>query len=190
VTPRISPIDVASAPPDVLALLEPPKAKGSNGTNWFATAIRNTGLYAAWRPLAKYLNSSDQLTLRERELIVLRTAWLCQSEYEWGQHVLVARNGGLTDSEIERIRTSPDDEEWTTVERALLRLPAEFAADARVDPATWAELAARYDEAQLLELLLLVGHYFMIAFALSSIDVERESGVPGLDWTPSEDEED
>ena len=39
---------------------------------------------------------------------------------------------------------------------------------------------ARYDERQVMEVPMLVGQYHMVAFALNSLGVQREPGVPGL----------
>jgi 4-carboxymuconolactone decarboxylase len=52
-----------------------------------------------------------------------------------------------------------------------------------VDAATWDGLSATYDEAQLLEAVLLVGFYRMLAGLVNTIGVEREPGVPGWPTT-------
>ena len=52
--------------------------------------------------------------------------------------------------------------------------------DAAISDETWSRLSARYDEQQLIELCMLIGHYHMVAFALNSLRVQREEGVPGL----------
>jgi 4-carboxymuconolactone decarboxylase len=53
-----------------------------------------------------------------------------------------------------------------------------------ISDATWTALSERYDERQLIELPMLVGHYHMVAFTLNSLGVQREDGVPAL---PRED---
>src|SRR5581483_2176050 len=89
--PRIGPL----SPAELERSLQPSAAPGGNGGNLFATVVRNASLYDAWRPFVRRLNAASTLTLRQRELVVLRTAWICRSEYVWGQHVLVATTGGM-----------------------------------------------------------------------------------------------
>jgi alkylhydroperoxidase family enzyme len=178
-SPRVRPIPPEERSPELAALITPSAAAGSNGGNWFATALHNPELFQAWRPFARHLNAASSLPWRERELMVLRTAHLCRSEYEWGQHVLVGRNAGLTDDEIRRVRLGPSAPGWTAVEAALLQVPDELHESARVSDETWAELSSHYDTGQLIEVLLLVGQYFMLAFTLNSLGVEREDGIPG-----------
>lgn len=175
--PRIAPVALDDERRNLIA---PSKAAGSSGTNWFATAVRNTGLYQVWRPMAMYLNSESVLPFRDRELVVLRIGWLCQSEYEWGQHVLVARRGGITDDEIARVRAGSTAAGWTAHEAALVRVPDQLREHSSVDDETWAVLSQEYDDAQLIELVMLAGHYFMISFALNALGVQAEEGAPGL----------
>jgi 4-carboxymuconolactone decarboxylase len=62
----------------------------------------------------------------------------------------------------------------------LLRATDELHADACIADDTWDALAARYDERQLIELPMLVGHYHLVAFTLNSLGVQPESGLEPL----------
>jgi 4-carboxymuconolactone decarboxylase len=184
-TPRVAPIPPDERGAELREILAGPMAAaGSNGGNWFTTGFRNEGVFKAWRPLARHLNANSTLPWRHRELAILRTAWLTRSEYEWGQHVLVGRNAGLTDEEIDRVRHPERLSEWDPFEAAVLRAPDQLQASSCLDDETWATLRERYDDAQMIEFLLLVGQYFMLAFTLNSLGVQREDGVPGWE-TPS-----
>ena len=167
--------DELDAPPEASS------APGGNGGNLFATVLRNASLYAAWRPFVKRLNAASTLPLRHRELLVLRTAWICRSEYVWGQHVLVARTGGVQVRDIEGVREGPDSAYWTPFEAALVAVPDELRRDARVSEPTWAVLASELSADQLLDVLFLAGHYAMVSGVVNSVGVRRETGVPGLD---------
>ena len=103
-----------------------------------------------------------------------------RSEYEWGQHVVIGRAAGLSDDEIQRVQAGPDDPEWDAFDATLLRAADELHADACLTDVTWAALAARYGERQLIELPMLVGQYHLVAFTLNSLGVQREPGVPGF----------
>jgi alkylhydroperoxidase family enzyme len=66
----------------------------------------------------------------------------------------------------------------------LLTAADELHTDACLSDATWTALAEHYDTQQLVEVPMLVGHYHMVAFALNSLGVQREHGVPGLPEAP------
>jgi len=51
---------------------------------------------------------------------------------------------------------------------------------ARISDPTWATLAATYDERQLIELCMVIGHYHLVAFTLNSLGVELDPGLPRL----------
>jgi alkylhydroperoxidase family enzyme len=148
--------------------------------NIFATLVRHPGLFRKWMPFGGKL-LSGKIPARERELLILRTGWNCRSEYEWAQHVLIGRAAGLGDDEIERVKAGPDDPAWDAFDATLLRAADELHADSCLTDATWAALAARYDEKQMIELPMLVGQYHLVAMTLNSLGVQREEGMKGFD---------
>jgi alkylhydroperoxidase family enzyme len=124
---------------------------------------------------------AGKLPARERELLILRTGWRCQSVYEWGQHVLIGRHAGLTDAEIERLKDGPDAPGWDPFDAALVRAADELHDDGCITDATWATLCERYDVEQLIEVPMVVGQYHLVSYTLNSLGVQREPGVPGFD---------
>ena len=90
-----------------------------------------------WLVFANHILGKSTLAVRERELIILRIGYLCQSEYEWGQHVVIAREAGMTDDEIRLAKTGPDTEGISELDRLLLQATDELHADAHVSDATW-----------------------------------------------------
>ena len=101
-TPRIPPLAPADRSPSARALLEGVTVAGSEA-NIFTTLVRAEGLARRWLPFGGRL-LNGKLPARDCELLILRTAWNCQAEYEWAQHVVLARAAGLTDTEIARFR--------------------------------------------------------------------------------------
>ncbi len=179
-TPRVAPAAAADLDAPAQALLSGATPPGSRATNIFATLVRHPGLFRRWLPFGGKL-LAGKLPARDRELLVLRVAWRCRSEYEWGQHVLIGTAAGLTDDEVRRIRGGPDTPGWDAFDATLLRAADELHDDSCIGEQTWRALAARYDERQLIEVPMLVGHYHLVAFALNSLGVQREPGVPGFD---------
>jgi alkylhydroperoxidase family enzyme len=148
--------------------------------NIFTTLVRHPGLFRRWLPFGGKL-LSGKLPPRERELLILRTGWLCHAEYEWAQHREIARSIGIPDEEIERVRHGADADGWDPFDATLLRAADELHADAKISDDTWAALSERYDEQQLIEVPMVVGHYHMVAFTLNTLGVPLESGLAGFE---------
>jgi len=178
--PRIAPLAADERDAQAQELLGDAGAPGSPASNIFTTLVRHPGLFRKWLPFGGKL-LAGKLSGRDRELLILRTGWRCRSEYEWGQHVLIAQAEGLSDDEIARIQTGPDAPGWDPFDATLLLAADELHDDSKISDATWRELADRYDERQLVEVPMLVGHYHLVAYTLNSLGVEREPGVPGFD---------
>jgi 4-carboxymuconolactone decarboxylase len=178
--PRIVPLTPEDQDEQDRELLSGAGAPGAPAANIFATLVRHPGLFRRWLPFAGKL-LAGKLAARDRELLILRTGWRCRSEYEWGQHVLIGRQAGLTDDELERIKDGPHAPGWSRIDAALLRAADELHDDSSITDATWDVLASHYNEHQLIELPMLVGHYHLVAYTLNSLGVQREPGVPGFD---------
>jgi uncharacterized protein YceH (UPF0502 family) len=147
--------------------------------NIFRTLVRHPGLFRRWLPFGGKL-LSGKLPARERELAILRVGWLCQAEYEWGQHVPIGLRAGLTEDEIARIPGGPRAEGWSDLDAAILRATDELHEDSCISDLTWERLSQEYDDKQLIELVMVVGHYHLVSMALNTLGVQREEGVVGL----------
>ena len=179
-TPRIPPLEAGEQDEQERDLLGSAAAPGVPAANIFATLVRHPGLFRKWMPFGGKL-LSGKLPPREREILILRTGWRCRSEYEWGQHVLIGRAAGLSDEDIERLKSGPDADGWDPFDAVLVRAADELHDHACISESTWAALAERYDERQLIEIPMVVGQYHLVSFTLNSLGVQRESGVPGFD---------
>lgn len=173
--PRITPV----APDE--ASEEQKRILGDGPTlNVTATVARHPKLAEAWLGFARYVLSQNSLPPRDRELLILRIGWLCQSEYEWGQHTRVALREGLTEEEIRRVAEGPEAAGWSEHERALLRATDQLRKDAFIDDATWAKLDETYTTEQLMDVVFTVGEYNLVSMALRTFGVQREEGVGGF----------
>jgi alkylhydroperoxidase family enzyme len=116
-----------------------------------------------------------RLPLRDSELVVLGVGYYLRSHYEWAHHVAIGSKAGLTAEEIARIPAGPDAPGWSDHDAALLRVVEELhSPKAKVSDRTWRQLTSVYDEQQILELLVTVGSYSMLAYIISSCDVQIE----------------
>jgi 4-carboxymuconolactone decarboxylase len=178
--PRIPPLPEAQRDDVARTLLDQTLGGvAGDAANIFTTLVRHRRLFRRWSAFGGVL-LTGLLPARDRELMILRTGWLCQAPYEWGQHVRLARAAGISDEEIQRVVAGPDAPGWTAFEATLLRATDELHADACIADATWEELARSYTVEQLIEVPMLVGHYHLVSFTLNSLGIQREPGVPGL----------
>jgi alkylhydroperoxidase family enzyme len=144
------------------------------------TMLRHPELFARQTDIGMLLLGSGALPARDREIAILRAAWLCGAPYEWGEHVIIAKKQGVTPAEIEAIVTGPQAPGWSDHDRAILRAVEELRADAMISDATWATLAIRFDERQMIELPILIGQYHTVAYYQNSLRLRLHSGNLGL----------
>jgi 4-carboxymuconolactone decarboxylase len=174
-TPRVAPLpesEQTDADKELLRSSILPNA------NIFTTLVRAPGLFRKWLPFGGKL-LSGKLSARDRELLILRTAWNCQAKYEWGQHVIIGGHAGITPAEIERI-TRRSTEGWSADDYTLLKAADELHDDSCITDDTWAQLDQRYDVQQLIEIPMLVGQYHLVAMTLNSLGVAMDEGIEGF----------
>lgn len=131
-------------------------------------------------PLAKLLMTlllQGSLDHRTRELVILRIGWRRASEYEFCQHVAVARQFGMKDGDILGVRDPERCASYGETDRAVLRMTDELLDHSRVRDETWKLLAQAFDEAQLVELLLAAGNWTLFAGFLRSAAVPLDEDV-------------
>ena len=129
----------------------------------------------------RQLTSHYSLPLRDKELLVLRTAWLSRGNYIWGRHSTGSgRRAGITDEELARITEGPDARGWSDFDVTLLRAADELHRSRFITDDTWTSLAKRYDEVQLLEVMFVVGNYTLLAMFHNSVGLPLEPGIKGL----------
>lgn len=172
---RVAPGDRAAVGPvnaAICALLG--RAAGGEPPHVFTTLARHRRVFRPWLRFAGRLMPFGTLRRADAELVILRVAVLCGSDYEWRQHARLAQRAGLSAEQLGWIGDGPDAPGWTGEQRVLLRAADELVGDRTVSDATWADLCARFDERQRIELCLLAGHYAMLAGTLNALGVEPE----------------
>ena len=178
--PRLPPLSDADLDDEARDFVQQASRDG-RVLNIYRTLARHPKLLKRWGVFGTHVLYKNIIPARERELLILRTGWLCRSEYEWGQHVLIARASGVTDEEIERVKEGPDHDGWSAEDAALLRAADELHGDAFISDPTWEALSERFDEKQLIDLVFTVGQYHVVSMALNTLGVQLDEGVPGFD---------
>ncbi len=183
--PKIGPIPENELSPDALEYcrqLRISMGVPENGEipDITATMLRHPRLNDAQTEIGIMLNGRATLTAREREIVILRQAWITGSPYEWGEHVDIGKRLGLSGEDIERIVDGPDAPGWTRHEVAIMRGVEELLSRFRISDATWDVLAETWGEQQLLEFPILVGVYAATAMQQNSINASLRAKNPGL----------
>jgi 4-carboxymuconolactone decarboxylase len=177
--PRVAPLPPGEWTPEVTEILQTTQM-GGRVLNIFRTLARHPKLLKRWLVFGNHVLAKSTLSPRERELLILRTGWNCDAEYEWGQHVVIGKLIGLTDDEIARVTRGPDAPGWDPFEAALVRAADELHRESRIADSTWAALSARYTTEQLLDAIFTVGQYTLVSMALNSLGVPLDEGVSGF----------
>ena len=141
----------------------------------FLTLGRHRRLFWGWLHFAGRLMPGGRLLRRESELVILRVAGRLGSTYELVQHRRMGRRAGLDATEIaaaEGAGTLPGS--ISAREELILRATDELLAAQDLSDALWAELARLLDERERIELVLLVGHYAMLATVLKALRVQPD----------------
>ena len=158
-----------------------PFVKQGRVFNIFRTLANHPALAKRWMVFANHILGKSTLSVRDRELLILRIGWLCQAGYEWGQHVQIARQAGMSDEEIRSARTGPDTAGLSALDKLLLQATDELHADAFISDTTWQGLQQHYNTQQLMDLVFTVGQYNLVCMALNSFGVQLDEGLPGWD---------
>jgi len=174
--PRIQPVTEAEWTDDSRPVLAANSARGPV-LNVFATIARHPKLLKRWVVFANHVLNGSTLPARERELVILRTGFLCRSGYEWAQHAAIGRAAGLTDDELERLTAGSTADGWSDGDRLLLQATEQLVTDHFVNDPTWSALARTWNEHQLMDLVFAVGQYTLVSMALNSFGVQLEDST-------------
>lgn len=169
---RISYPDPASLEPEIADRLE---RMGSLNVNRMMAHAPT--LMVAYSKLGAALLRKGALEPTLRELVILRIGVLCDSDYEWYQHVSVGRAVGLPDGKINAMK-SGDFSLLTDREKIAVAYAEEIKAQGRVGDATFDRARAEFSPGELVELNLVTGFYIMTAGHLLTLEIEKEDTPP------------
>ena len=150
-------------------------ATGGGPPNIFTTLGRHRTLFRRWLRFAGALMPGGTLPRIDSELLILRVAHNCGSEYEWRHHERLGALAGLSTEDIARVRDGADAAGWTERQALLLRAADELHSPARaISDEVWGKLARELREHELIEMCMLIGHYEMLAMTLNSLGVQPD----------------
>jgi alkylhydroperoxidase family enzyme len=148
--------------------------------NVIGTMTRYRKLRLKWILMASHVTYNSSLPPRDKEILILRIAWLCKAKYEWDHHVLVGKRVGLSNDEINQIKIGSEAQGWNHFDATLLRAVDELYTNTFLSEETWKALNNHYDLNQVMDLTFVVGAYNMLAMFLNSFGVQTEDCVKNL----------
>jgi alkylhydroperoxidase family enzyme len=114
------------------------------------------------------------LDKRLREIAILRTAKDCHSVYEWTQHVPAAKHVGVTDEQIAAIENWQRAGCFNELERLVLQFTDEVNANVKASRETLEALKKHLSPGEIIELLIIIGHWRQTATILETTEVDLE----------------
>src|SRR5580658_1690484 len=139
------------------------------------------GVFPIRSKLSNALFTQIKLDPRLREIAILRTAKDCRSVYEWTQHVPAAKHVGVTDEQIAAIENWPTATCFSELERLVLQLTDEVNTSVKGSRATLEGLKRHLSPGEIIELLVIIGHWRQTASILETTEVELEEFAGKVD---------
>ena len=185
--PRIHPLPMSEMQESWLRTLERLPGAGLKGlyspVNEFGTLQHNPETYGSFLEYWVTSKLKMGLTPREQELVILRMGYHYKCNYVWKHHVPVGKEYGITDSELEAVKTTPLPDLFSPRESALLHLTDEMMESRNVSDETWDKWSKELKDSEKIDLISLVSQYVFFALLNNVIRVEIEQpldAIPGL----------
>jgi alkylhydroperoxidase family enzyme len=156
---------------------------GSVG-NAFATLLRIPALVDGIIPFHDYITADSSLPPRQRELLILRTAWLLNNDTIWAEHVPLARAAGFTSTTVRSVGVGRDAPDWTSAERDLLSLVDELFRNSSISDRTWQSLSERLDMFGMLDAVMTVSEFTSLGLIYNALGIQPDAKSP--DRLPSD----
>ncbi|GIW19110.1 MAG: hypothetical protein KatS3mg064_2267 [Tepidiforma sp.] len=166
--------------PEELRYVWDRNAVGREVPNIFRVMANNPETWRAYLRLGNGLWNHCGLDVATRELVILRTAILHHSQYEWHQHVRIGRQAGLSDEKIVALHHWKTSPLFNETERAILEYVDAVNASGHPAQEVHDRLAALVPAGTIVGVNLLTGFYGMTARFLAAMEVELEE--PFVGW--------
>jgi 4-carboxymuconolactone decarboxylase len=177
----MTPVPLATLPDDVATQVGD---AGVKQVNLYRCLAHAPGLLRAWIAFAWALRGNSATSRRMRELMILRTAMLHESHYEWHQHIHMATELGVSAEEVAELESWQTSSLFDAGTKAALAF-TDAIVEGKVPEAINDELAEHFNETQRIELTVTAAFYSMVPRVLDALDVPIEEEFAGAKPPPS-----
>ena len=171
---RLPYVDVAQAPTPVRQALSvvPP-------LNIFFILGHAATAFQPYLRLAGAILGELELDPALRELAILQVAKHSDAEYEWVQHVAIGQHAGLTPEQVAAVQTGSiaDHPSLDSTQRAVLLFTREVVNGPHVSTTTFQAVNERLNPREIVELLITIGNYLMLAKIITTLEVEIDEPI-------------
>ena len=124
-----------------------------------------------------HLLSTNTLPVKQRQIAIMRLAWICKATYMWSSHLSTSVRAGLQPDMFAPVQVGADDPYFTDFERVVIRATEELVHERKISDANWAALTQEWNNQQMLDFMFTVGAYVTIAGVMRSAGVQRNSDL-------------
>ncbi len=154
------------------SLIPAERANPGGAGNVLSTMVRHPDLTAAYLPFNAYLLARSTLSPRVREVALLRVVHRSNCDYLWSHHIPIALRAGLTESEIDDIRSGRCADR---TDQAIVQAVDDLTGDNTISQRTWDLLCELFTYQQCMDLTFTIGGYLLLALAVNTFGVQEES---------------
>jgi 4-carboxymuconolactone decarboxylase len=181
--PQLAPEDFSPEVKAMFAAWTQGPFKGAEQNPVLKTFAHHPRLADLFSQFNIHLLLTNSVPVRQRQIAIMRTAWICQATYMWSSHLRTSMGFGLEPELFAPLQVGADDPYFSDFERVIIRATEELVNDRRISDASWTALAAEWDQQQLLDFMFTVGAYVLTAGVMRSTGVEREPELLALAQT-------
>lgn len=125
--------------------------------------------------LGKAILAEQELAAELRELAILQVAKQAKADYEWVQHVPIARAAGVTDEQIALVEQGRQEAPaFDPRARLVLRVAREVVAGPYLSEEVFAALQTHFSPREMVELLLTIGYYLMLGRIMTTLQIDLD----------------
>ncbi|CAN7413456.1 hypothetical protein LJR219_002623 [Phenylobacterium sp. LjRoot219] len=172
--PQIAPEDFSDEAKEMFARWTQGPFKDADKNPVLKTFIHAPKLADLFSQLNIHLLLTNSVPVRQRQIAIMRTAWLTKATYMWSSHLRTSAGFGLEPELYAPLKVGADDPYFTEFERVIIRATEELVNDRRIGDANWAALSTEWSHEQMLDFMFTVGAYVLVAGVMRSTGVERE----------------
>jgi 4-carboxymuconolactone decarboxylase len=120
-----------------------------------------------------HLLSTNTLPVKQRQIAIMRAAWICKATYMWSSHLNTSVRCGLQPDMFRPIQVGADDPYFTAFERVVIRATEELVNERKISDLSWHALMTEWNNQQMLDFMFTVGAYVTLAGVMRSTEVQR-----------------
>ena len=166
---RLPYADIENAPASIREVVD------RNPVSFLRMLAHAESAFDSWLQYTATLLTQLEVDPILREFAILQVSHLVDSEYQWVQHAAIARAVGATSEQIAAIRDGGEDDPCLSdIQREVLGFARAVTVEGAASEQDLAALAGRLGPRQVVELLLVIGHWLAITRLVATTDLRPD----------------